>query len=47
VFHAGELTPGKMISESDLTEEDKRQILGENALKFFGLSKDKIAAPSQ
>jgi aminocarboxymuconate-semialdehyde decarboxylase len=41
-FPLGEWQPGKMVEESDLDDDVKRKILGENALSFLNLQRSKF-----
>jgi hypothetical protein len=38
----GEDVPGKLIEESKLDEETKAKLLGENALEFLGVRKERF-----
>jgi aminocarboxymuconate-semialdehyde decarboxylase len=40
----GEDEPGKLVAESDLSEDAKEKILGLNALEFLGLRKEKFVS---
>lgn len=41
-FPLGELTPGKLVKDSGFDAKTEELLLGDNALEFLGLTKDKF-----